>query len=58
MYCAGRFKPLVFYHNVVATLRETSPGVFSGTFYDSKPGLTSVSEGSFTNVHVHPPNNY
>ncbi|OGX91267.1 hypothetical protein [Hymenobacter coccineus] len=39
----------------MATLRETSPGAFSGTFYDSKPGLTSASEGRFTNVHVHPP---
>lgn len=57
MYASAHDKPVVFYENVVATLRETSPGVVSGTFTNGKPGQSTVNEGSFTNVHVRPPAN-
>jgi hypothetical protein len=45
-------EPAVFPDHIAGTLRETSTGLFEGTFTNTKPGSSQLSEGSFNNVHV------
>jgi hypothetical protein len=41
-----------FFDHIIGTLRETSDGCFEGTFTNTQPGGSPLSEGRFTHVPV------
>jgi hypothetical protein len=45
-------EPVASLDHIAGTLRETNTGLFEGTFTNTKPGSSSLSEGSFSNVRV------
>jgi hypothetical protein len=45
-------EPVASLDHIAGTLRETTTGLFEGTFSNTKPGSSPLSEGSFSNVHV------